>query len=115
MLGKMACSTISNESDCPDFRNGIGSHAIESQILVIILTAEIVCVGYTCPLCKRRVTVLRSCDPIPTASDLTESECQCGYIRAIVLAEIQTLDVWRESGVQTLSCYDPARFTDFAA
>jgi hypothetical protein len=59
----------------------------------------IVHVGYTCPLCGRRVVVLRSCDPVRDAGPL-ESECPCGFIRPIETKDIQSLDVWREPAAQ---------------
>jgi hypothetical protein len=60
------------------------------------MSAEIVCVGYKCPICGRRVVVLRSCEPtLPT--DPILSECICGYYRPVHIDELQSLDVWRES------------------
>lgn len=58
--------------------------------------SEIICVGYTCPICNRKVAVLRSCDPIPKPTDVT-SECECGFMRPIRIAELQSLDVWLQS------------------
>jgi hypothetical protein len=58
-------------------------------------TAEIICVGYSCPICKQKVVVLRSSDTIAKATDVT-SQCECGFMRPIRIAEIQSLDVWRQ-------------------
>ena len=55
-----------------------------------------VCVGYTCPLCGKRVSVMRSSEPAPTGC-LILSECRCGYLRTIKIVDVQSLDVWRES------------------
>jgi hypothetical protein len=57
---------------------------------------EIVCVGFKCPVCGMRIAVLRSCDPTPSNTDAISSKCRCGFARLIPLAEIQSLDVWRE-------------------
>jgi len=58
---------------------------------------DIVCVGYICPICKRQIAVLRSCDPVPRMDDVIESECSCGFCRPIRMAELQSLDVWHEA------------------
>lgn len=59
-----------------------------------IVGSEIVCIGYSCPICKHKVAVLRSCDPIPKPTDVTY-ECECGFMRCIRIAELQSLEVWR--------------------
>jgi len=58
-------------------------------------------VGYICPLCERRVTVLSSSSP-ETLHDLAahnsiESKCPCGFKRLIFLTDIQRLDSWQET------------------
>jgi len=57
----------------------------------------IVSVGYICPICKQRIAVLRSSDPIPKATDVIQSECKCGFGRPISIGEVLFLDVWRET------------------
>lgn len=65
------------------------------------MPAEIVFVGWTCPLCGSRVSVLRSSDaPKALVEHEVVSECRCGFIRRIRLFEIQLLEVWRESAAQ---------------
>jgi len=62
-----------------------------------ILPDQVTCVGYTCPICKRRVIVLRSSAP-PKKSPTYhfESECECGFALLIGLEQIQALETWRE-------------------
>jgi C4-type Zn-finger protein len=62
------------------------------------MSTEIICVGYKCPVCHQRVPVMRSCDAIPHATDIVQSECKCGYGRTINLTDVQQLEVWRELG-----------------
>jgi hypothetical protein len=61
------------------------------------MSSEIVCVGYKCPICARHVVVLRSCEPKLSSSEPILSECNCGYYRPIYIADLQSLDVWRET------------------
>ncbi|MGZ4814244.1 MAG: hypothetical protein ACXVZV_02460 [Terriglobales bacterium] len=63
------------------------------------MPAEIVFVGYTCPLCGSRIAVLRSSDPPNGLPREIISECKCGNIRRIRLEQIQDLDTWREKAV----------------
>lgn len=58
--------------------------------------SEVISVGYTCPVCKYRVCVLRSGDQARLTNGVICSECTCGHVRIIQLSEIQSLDVWRE-------------------
>jgi hypothetical protein len=60
------------------------------------MSTAIICVGYTCPACGKRVTVLRSSDPALEPTDIIETECPCGLIRPINIDEVQSLDVWYE-------------------
>lgn len=60
------------------------------------MTAEILFVGYTCPLCGSRVAVFRSSDPLEHCPAETVVECKCGDIRRIGLEDIQLLEVWNE-------------------
>lgn len=60
------------------------------------MSTQVVCVGYKCPACAKRVAVLRSNLPAPTDTSVIESECSCGFVRLISISEIQSLDVWRE-------------------
>jgi hypothetical protein len=69
----------------------------EPEMMDDSMSTLIVSVGYTCPICGRRVTVLRSCDRIPEAIDGVQSECECGFGRMIRIDEIQSLRVWRET------------------
>jgi hypothetical protein len=53
-------------------------------------------IGYTCPMCGRKVPVIGS-SILPTLdSDFYFSECDCGYHRAVPRSEAQELEVWRE-------------------
>jgi hypothetical protein len=61
------------------------------------MTQLAIVVGYTCPLCKQRVVVLRSSKPPHDCPEVFISKCPCGFERPIRLAEIQELDVWREA------------------
>jgi|SRR5579883_418036 len=76
------------------FYSGTGSVILIGAIRAE-MSSEIICVGYTCPLCKQRVVVLRSSDPPPQNSDLIHSQCKCGYYRPVRISEIQFLEVWR--------------------
>jgi len=59
--------------------------------------AEIVTtLGYSCPLCGKRVTVISSSARPPRDAHLFFSECECGYGRAVPRSEVQLLDVWWE-------------------
>jgi len=60
---------------------------------------QVTCVGYTCPVCKRRVAVLRSSAPPKRGPfQYFESECECGFALRIPLDQIQQLDTWKETG-----------------
>ena len=61
------------------------------------MPAEIVFVGYTCPLCGSRIAVLRSSDPPHGQPHEIISECKCGCLRRIRLQDIQQLETWREN------------------
>lgn len=61
-----------------------------------IVSEEIICIGFTCPVCRKRVYVLRSCDPVPSRAELFQSTCNCGFMRNVRLDELQSLEVWRE-------------------
>ena len=61
------------------------------------MSSEIVSVGYKCPICTRRVVVLRSCEAKRNPSEPIVSECHCGYCRPIYIADVQSLDVWHEA------------------
>jgi len=63
------------------------------------LTAQIMVIGYTCPICRNRVPVLRSTDPPTKLPVEVISECPCGFIRKIPLETIQALEVWTEPSI----------------
>lgn len=62
------------------------------------LAAEIVYVGYVCSWCGQRIAVFRSSDPPKSPVQEIVSKCKCGRTRRIHLDEIQSLEVWKESG-----------------
>ena len=65
------------------------------------MTNHTVHVGYICPFCERRVTVLssNSTEIINRLSEhrAIEAKCLCGDTRTIRMVEVQTLTVWREN------------------
>ena len=59
------------------------------------MATDVVFVGYRCPNCGKRITVLRSSEPPqPGVYDFL-SKCECGYARRIGVAQMQQLEVWR--------------------
>ena len=61
------------------------------------MSQNIVCVGFKCPVCQRRVVVLRSSDPVPQTATVIVGACRCGFVRPIPMVEVQSLEVRHES------------------
>ena len=57
------------------------------------MSQNIVCVGFKCPVCQRRVVVLSSSDPVPQTATVIVGACRCGFVRPIPMVEVQSLEV----------------------
>jgi hypothetical protein len=58
----------------------------------------VVCLGFCCVSCGRRVSLLRSTDRAneDLLPEIVVSRCVCGSERIVDMKELQTLDIWRE-------------------
>lgn len=73
------------------------------------MSAEVTLVGYACPLCGNRVTVIRSSDHLTYPVHDIVSECECGFVRSVAVDQIQSLEVWKEPAIeeQILAAKEP--------
>jgi hypothetical protein len=62
----------------------------------------IICVGFTCPKCKGRVSIYRILPNKPTPHPIQEYVvCSCGYTRWCGFSDIAKLQRWIEAAGQS--------------
>lgn len=93
---------------CGVIRRFQSRHPIWCPLVSNILSScrmsnEITFVGYTCPICKSRISVMNSSYPPKGTAKAIVSTCDCGNAREIPLAEIQVLDVWRRKHTSSVT------------
>ena len=74
--------------------------SLESTAKAQTVNNEVISVGYPCPICRKRVSVLCSSDPPKSCCYLIDTKCDCGFERTVCVWELQEMEIWRESNSQ---------------